>query len=524
MKPFLRFLLLVQGMWFFNSVIIFPQWHQQVVPAGINSLSSISLVGLHGISGGKNTILYTTDGGSNWLTSTHPYNNGNIRIVQMINDSIGYACGTVNSTDDGIFLKTSDGGASWFNLSSLPEWVIDVHNLFFLNEDVGFITIDSSYVARGGLLKTTDGGLTWNKKLMFSSYMYLDKIVFGNSLTGFVSGDGAGKILMKTTDAGESWHLNYTIGAELLYDLTSQDENNYYFTTETASGNPLSKAYKTSNGGNTWFVMMESQTHYFVKVKFANKVGFLMGKLPYTNVNIDLFRSTNGGDSWFDPIRCPFYLVGGTYMVSDSKWFVTSYGSDNSIYLTTNGGTPVELTSFKADVNSGDVILKWSTSTETNNKGFEVERSFNNAEQFSNIGYLSGNGTTTIQHNYSFNDKIIKSGKYFYRLKQIDFDGKTEYSKAIEVNTTAVNFSLSQNYPNPFNPTTQINYSISKTGFVSIKIFNILGKEITLLVNEIKEPGSYELTFDATLLPSGIYFYRIESGSYKEIKKMTFLR
>lgn|SRR5690606_11296607 len=119
-------------------------------------------------------------------------------------------------------------------------------------------------------------------------------------------------------------------------------------------------------------------------------------------------------------------------------------------------------------------------------------------------------------------------GNYLYRLKQIDYDGSFEYSNEIEVNVTAPSdFSLYQNYPNPFNPATKIIYEIpsyAEVNTVQLKIFDVLGNEVAVLVNEEQMPGEYEVNFDASDLTSGIYFYSLNAGSFSETKKMILMR
>jgi hypothetical protein len=185
---------------------------------------------------------------------------------------------------------------------------------------------------------------------------------------------------------------------------------------------------------------------------------------------------------------------------------------------------PVELTSFTASVQSGKVSLNWSTATEVNNQGFEIERSEDNIS-FNKIGFVPGFGTTTEVKSYSFMDNNLTAGDYQYRLKQIDFDGSFEYSDVVEVEILTLDkFELSQNYPNPFNPSTKIKYSIPQSSNVMIKVFDILGNEIETLVNEEKPVGTYEITWYAKDLPSGIYCYKIQSGSFVETKKMILMK
>ena len=175
---------------------------------------------------------------------------------------------------------------------------------------------------------------------------------------------------------------------------------------------------------------------------------------------------------------------------------------------------PVELVSFNTNVSGNDIMLNWTTATETNNYGFDVQRLQNsNSERlrdWEKVGFVKGRGTTTEVQNYKFTDYDLSSGKYSYRLKQIDFDGTFSYSNVIEVDVRSLdNFTLEQNYPNPFNPSATIKYSIPENGFVSIKVYDVLGKEVALVVNEEKAAGHYEVAFDASRLSSGVYFYRL---------------
>lgn len=185
---------------------------------------------------------------------------------------------------------------------------------------------------------------------------------------------------------------------------------------------------------------------------------------------------------------------------------------------------PVELISFSATTDSKNVNLNWATATETNNSGFEIERRYDKTDWLE-IGFVPGHGTTTEKQNYSYIDQNVNAGIYSYRLKQVDFDGTFEYSNEILVNVTAsLEFTLDQNFPNPFNPNTLIKYSIPKSSQVSLKIFNTLGQEMESLVNEEKQAGTYEVNWNASNLQSGVYFYRIQAGSFIETKKMILLK
>jgi len=190
---------------------------------------------------------------------------------------------------------------------------------------------------------------------------------------------------------------------------------------------------------------------------------------------------------------------------------------------------PVELTSFTASVVGADVELLWETATETNNSGFDIERKSENSE-FSKIGFVPGFGTTTETKSYSFEDAGLQPGIYTYRLKQVDFNGTFEYSDEVNVQVTApATFSLDQNYPNPFNPSTKISFSLADDANVNLKVYDVLGNEITTLVSKELPAGTHSYDFNAANINSGVYFYRIEAvgangNNFIDMKKMMLIK
>jgi hypothetical protein len=188
---------------------------------------------------------------------------------------------------------------------------------------------------------------------------------------------------------------------------------------------------------------------------------------------------------------------------------------------------PVELLAFTASVNNSEIQLLWSTASELNNRGFEIERSINDADNFVTIGFVEGESSSTEINYYSFNDQPDLSGKnkLFYRLKQVDYDGTFSYSDIVQVTYNLPStYVLSQNFPNPFNPSTRINYFVPKESFVSIKIYDFLGREVKTLVNDFLSTGGYEIVFDASDLTSGTYFYTMVANNYSSTKKMLLIK
>ena len=199
--------------------------------------------------------------------------------------------------------------------------------------------------------------------------------------------------------------------------------------------------------------------------------------------------------------------------------------------ISVSGGVvPVELASFTALVSENDVTLSWTTATEINNKGFNIERR-KGEDSWNNIGFAEGHGSTTEIQSYTFIDKDLAAGNYSYRISQVDFDGNVEYYELNqEIEIEAPNsYTLSQNYPNPFNPSTQINFSLAADSRMILKVFNILGQEVATLINGQMAAGSHIVNFDAANLSSGVYIYKIEAAgndgsSFNAIKKMVLTR
>jgi hypothetical protein len=264
-------------------------------------------------------------------------------------------------------------------------------------------------------------------------------------------------------------------------------------------------------------------THEYMFYFFIDNFWFPPGTGKYW---IELFNnSTESGNFYWETGNLDV-----TYGVAGSASYTTTPGtswnldpySDLGIIITINW-IPVELVSFQAIASGSDVNLNWVTATETNNRGFAIQRS--SGGEFGNIGFVQGNGTTTENHAYSYTDENVNVGTYSYRLMQIDYDGTVHYSNVVDIDVhVPASFALHQNYPNPFNPSTKIKYQIPQTSQVQIKVFDVLGNEIETLVNEEEPAGNYEVTWDAANHTSGIYFYKLQSGNFVETKKMVLTK
>jgi hypothetical protein len=216
-----------------------------------------------------------------------------------------------------------------------------------------------------------------------------------------------------------------------------------------------------------------------------------------------------------------------------STTFIGNLGSGLGIEMDAmaipSNTVPVELISFSAEVEETNVTLNWITASESNNYGFEVQRAKSEGE-FITIGFVEGNVTSTEMNYYTFSDDGLSEGVYNYRLKQIDLDGTFDYSNSVLVESVAPDvFSLDQNYPNPFNPSTKIFFSLAVDSKVNLKVFDILGQEVSTIYNNELSAGVHNVTFNAGDANSGVYFYRLEAmgvdgSNFVDVKKMVLTK
>ncbi len=525
---------------FLTTQVFFAQWYQQNSGTTQN-LNAVTFIDENNgwAVGDSGLIIKTTDGGNNWITLSSSILFP-LRDVTFINSSTGWVVGGDDwnySTIDRkqIILATTNGGVTWqlqFNDSIGPLGQLS---------SVHFINGNNGWVVGGGtdgelkphfyraFLRTTNGGTSWTAQTEWIDSTgkngILNAVQFFDQAIGWAVGNHG--TIMKTTNGGINWVTQIQNPEIVLNAVHFNDINNGW----AVGGNHL---FITTNGGTSWHSqellsgvpagLLDCSDVTFV----SPTIGFIVGGWDEPRVfglHRKIFNTTDGGLSWTQQLDednlQPLLAVYFTDI--NTGWAV---GGNGTILHTTNGGNPVpvELTSFTATANGKEVTLNWSTATELNNQGFEVQRKFGSNE-FVTVGSVKGYGTTTSPNNYTYIDKLLTSGKYFYRLKQIDFGGKYEYSQIVEVNWSPfTTYKLEQNYPNPFNPTTTIGFGIPEKGNVRLSVLNILGEEIKVLLNVEKEAGYHSIDFDASSIPSGVYFYQLRAGSFAETRKMVLLR
>ncbi len=453
-------------------------------------------------------ILRTTNGGETWVQQNSGTSNFNFFDVSFVDSNIGTVVG-----GGGAILRTSDGGVTWVSQSSGTDF--SLFGVSFTDANTG------TAVGHGGVIvRTTNGGISWVEQTGVSST--LRGVFFTDSNRGTSVGDN-GKIF-RTTDGGDTWFEQSSGTSDNLIGVSFVDAN----TGTVVGGGTFTggKILRTTNGGDTWIQQNSGTSQILSGVSFTDsQTGTAVG------ANGTILRTTNGGETWVSQNSNSSSFLMAVIFVNPDVGF--SVGSTGTILATMDGGIPVELITFTASVSGNSVTLNWTTASETNNLGFDVERKHTSTSlsvtEWERIGFTQGYGTATETQFYSFIDTDLTPGKYSYRLKQIDFDGTYEYSNVIEVEIgIPAQFALFQNYPNPFNPVTKIKYTIAgemkQSQIITLKVYDILGNEVAVLINEEKSSGTYEVDFNASGLSSGVYYYQLKANDYIETKRMILLR
>jgi photosystem II stability/assembly factor-like uncharacterized protein len=500
------------------SISVSAQWYQQYSePQGYFLDIDFTSVDVGWVAG-LWKMMRTTDGGNNWFTLIdRPQSNTVIRRISFVNNTIGWYTENVGDENHNTIYKTTNGGDDWILQYTSPQFT-SIWDLEFIDQNSGFgVGSDPTFPI---LFKTTNAGNSWSILSIDNVYApTITTLFFLDALHGWVAGDA----IYKTTDGGYTWDMLVGPYWEDVIDIQFITPSIGWFTDRLG-------IEKTTDGGFTWIQQAtggdgwHQSSLYFID----SDTGYFC---PFNKV----LKTTNGGSSWVSQLEGTTLNLSDVCFVNPSHGWLLGY-TPGRIFHTENGGTPVELISFGAEFFEGKVELNWSTATETNNSGFEIlkkELEVRSKEsEWEKIGFVPGHGTTTETQHYSFTDSDVKPGKYQYKLKQIDYDGTFEYSQIVEVEIPFANkFSLSQNYPNPFNPSTKIKYEIpaslnpSKGGtLVQLVLYDILGREVTVLVNEEKQAGEYEVEFNGAKLPSGVYFYQLKASEFTQTKKMILLK
>lgn len=300
----------------------------------------------------------------------------------------------------------------------------------------------------------------------------------------------------------------------------------------------------TSKYRNYYFILfLISFLIFFNKNIFSQSVQLAWSPSDHPNIShYGIYRSTHLDSSFELITTVPYpdtiysdnkmqWLTHYYYVATSVDKFGNESNFSNMIDTTLDINVPVELISFSATIkDDNDVLLTWLTATETNNYGFELQRSENSPAHFHKIGFIRSEGTTTKPNHYFFVDKNLTSDEYFYRMKQIDLDGSYELSDTIQV-TVGLNLTtkLHQNNPNPFNSSTIITYNLPQDCHVELTVYNVYGQKVNSLVDDFQEAGHHAVNWDGINserkeVTSGIYYYKLTTSNGSKFRQMLLLR
>ena len=433
-----------------------------------------------------------------------------------------------------------------------------------LSSDNPLITITSGNINVGNIASRTTVNNNQNLSFSISSSMLADVNVkmlvtvltsgtpmFTDTLS-FITGTPILVFADTTNDPLLLWNVTYTPTSSPRWEATTTSYHSSPTSfTDSKNGEYLDNATVTMTLKNAIDLSTNSHPRLSFWTKFDTESGYDYGQVEVSTNNGSTWTPLSGlyttpGSGLFQPTGEPLYdgilstwvnetmdlsnynssqvklryELKSDVSVTEDGWYIDDIG------IVVYGIVPVELSSFNANLIDKNVVINWVTSTETNNMGFRIERrSLTTNSGWQELGFVNGNGTTTEKSIYSFVDKNPVEGKSYYRLKQIDFDGSFKIYNSVEVDyETVKEYSLSQNYPNPFNPSTEISFSLAKSGNVTLKVYNILGSEVATLVSGFMEAGKHSVKFNANNFTSGVYLYTIKADNFNSTRKMILMK
>ncbi|NOS86572.1 MAG: T9SS type A sorting domain-containing protein, partial [Ignavibacteria bacterium] len=408
--------------------------------------------------------------------------NNDLTSVSFVDQNTGWVAGYNNTVDyHGVILRSTNGGTNW--VSQVDEYNFQPESIYFLDENSGWSTGSRLFgTNRSAVKKTTNSGTTWMNVTIPDTSISTNSVYFIDQNTGWISGrDINNKVkIFKTMNGGLNWTVMET-------DFISSNPGpKIQFLNSNTGYLAALQLIKTTNGGLNWNISdlgsnVNASQPYFVN---AN-TGWVTGYSQHPAVNY-IKKTNDGGNSWVSQLVYPLATgraVYSTYFInSTTGWSAGSeYVNSSLILKTTNSG------------------VTWSTQT---------SQAYTNS--LSSIFF--------INENYGWS--VGTNGRM---LRTTDGGGSLTAFETIS-SSIPKSYSLKQNYPNPFNPVTYIEFSIPETGFVKLSVFSSIGREIGILVNEQLQPGIYRTQFEGSRLPSGVYFYTLNSKNYMETKKLVLIK
>jgi len=395
----------------------------------------------------------------------------------FINENTGWAGGA------GLKVHfTSNAGVNW-TLISAPGSSDRIETLFFVNSNTGWAGTFGGYVR-----KTTNGGYSWSQTAVVTNKNVLD-IFFIDTNNGWLTGEDG--LCKKTTDGGVNWYSATGFFPETGYSI-------YFINSQTGFAVGINNMAKSTNSGNNWQVIQKNG-FYLYAINFLNQqTGWIVGSKVYFGSASGLYimKTTNSGNNW--NVICSDTATYGFHTIPTDAKFINE-----------NTGYFVGRSAFAPPPSSAHGIMRKSTN-----------------------GGVSWSSVPGFYNDYSVESLCFVNSQTGFAVGLHSGYGVVyKTTNAIGINNIASeipkSFSLSQNYPNPFNPETKIKFQIPAGSSVAqtfLSVFDILGKQVAVLVNQNLQPGTYEVNWNAADFPSGIYFYTLKSGDYTETRKMVLIK
>ncbi|MCX6157090.1 MAG: T9SS type A sorting domain-containing protein [Ignavibacteriae bacterium] len=500
------------------------------------------------------------DGSGSRPSSTSTFTSGHIFIIQSGHSMTTSASWSISGTGAELNIEST----ATLNIQSshvltvqgqlVSNGSISGYSLILTGTDSAIDTLSSATLQRLTTNQTSNLVMISNVTVSSILTMTVGNITTGNYILTLGTGTGAGSTTIgslsytsgKIIGSFKRWFGTATVNnVQFPVGTASQSRMVALSRTNVTTGGSLTAKFVASDPGNNNSSYLTDNT--YTVDRFTNQGYWEITKNTADGTfagNYSLDMETTGFAGILDitklriikrPDAVSAWVLEGTHtngvgttvkrtgLSNFSQFTLGGNATDNPL---SDSPLPVSLSSFTSSVKNNSVTLNWSTVSEINNKGFEIERKESNSSNYTKVGFVDGKGTTNQVSNYSFADNKLNSGNYSYRIKQVDFNGNFEYfslNSGIEIGAPK-KFTLAQNYPNPFNPSTKIDYEIPSDSKVNITIYDISGKEVQQIVNEYQKAGYYTAQFNASRLSSGTYFYKLTSGIDILTKKMTLIK
>ncbi len=459
---------------------IYPQWDYIWMSFWGAEFSDNKTGWLLGYNNSNSYLVKTTDAGLTWNTISIPLPNSTMYKMSWVNNQVGFICGgtkdlmnfgDTTGTNSGLLWSTTDAGLTW-SAKKIEKPLKGWRDLSMLSGGVGYL------LGAYELYKTTDNWQTWNKiELPLHSGERFKSVKFISSSVGYLFG------------------FNFDVAPYSTW------------------------VYKTIDGGQTWVLLSELKNYviaFFNPVNIINEDNILLSGVCNSSNSTEIRRTNDGGKNWTIDYSINMNLP---FQIQSIKRFGrTIWGVGDQIHKCDN--LPPTIGSIKDSVALVNMLYKQPIEV-VDPDGDVVTLSI---AQPNFLNVQNNNITGTPTDTGTYNVWVIADDNHGGK-DTLTYKLKVETTVGVEDESSIpTKYQLSQNYPNPFNPTTTISFSLAKSSDVKLIVVNSLGQAIVTLVDEFRSVGSHSVSFNASNLPSGIYFYRIIAGNFTEVKKMILVK